>query len=157
MWQVSALNIAIVPFLRSFGLSIFGCTSSALVWLCTCHPWRLPLDGLVFSSVVANLYVSSYAGTITSLQLSRNDKALYSLNAVSFSTGSEPNPSWLTLDETHGVVYCVDEGLSVPNGSISSYKTSASGKLTPIDHHSVVRGPVSSVLYNGGKALAVAH
>lgn len=70
---------------------------------------------------------------------------------------SEPNPSWLTKDPNNNVVYCVDEGLSVPNGSLASYQTSPSGELTQIDRHSVISGPVSSVVYNKGQGLAVAH
>ncbi|PSS10799.1 hypothetical protein M430DRAFT_108136 [Amorphotheca resinae ATCC 22711] len=107
--------------------------------------------------MTTNLYVSSYIGTITSLQLTRHPDASYSLTQVAVNDGSYPNPSWLTRDEHNGVVYCLDEGLTVLDGSLASYKTSASGVLTQIDRHSTINGPVSSVVYNGGKALAVAH
>jgi len=117
----------------------------------------LPLSGLVTSAAAVNLYVSSYAGTITSLRLTQASNGSYSLSQVAVNEGSAPNPSWLTKDEYNDVVYCVDEGLSVPNGTLASYKTSTSGDLTQIDHHSVISGPVSSVVYNGGKGLAVAH
>jgi hypothetical protein len=117
----------------------------------------LPLSGLVTSAAAVNLYVSSYAGTITSLQLNQASNGSYSLTQVAVNDGSAPNPSWLTKDECNGVVYCADEGLTVPNGTLASYKTSASGELSHIDHHSVISGPVSSVVYNGGKGLAVAH
>jgi 6-phosphogluconolactonase (cycloisomerase 2 family) len=118
----------------------------------------LPLSTLLTTSTVAtNLYVSSYAGTITSLQLSQAASGTYSLNQVAVNDGSAPNPSWLTLDENTHVVYCLDEGLDVVNGSIASYSTSASGELTQIDRHTVISGPVSSVVFNGGKALAAAH
>ena len=109
------------------------------------------------SSLATNLYVSSYAGTITSLQLNQERDGAFSLTEVAVNNGSYPNPSWLTKDEHNAVVYCVDEGLTVPNGSLASYKTSKSGELTEIDRHSVINGPVSSVVYNGGKALALAH
>jgi hypothetical protein len=116
----------------------------------------LPL-GLVTSGATINLYVSSYVGTITSLQLSQHRNGSYSLNTVAVNHGSEPSPSWLTKDEFNDFIYCVDEGLSVPNGSLASYKTSKEGKLTQIDRHSVIKGPVSSIVFNAGKALAVAH
>jgi 6-phosphogluconolactonase (cycloisomerase 2 family) len=117
----------------------------------------IPLSGLVTSAVATNLYVSSYAGTITTLQLSQSADGSYTLNSVAVNDGSAPSPSWLTLDEDSGVVYCLDEGLTSPNGSIASYSTSPSGELTQIDRHTVISGPVSSVLFNGGKALAAAH
>lgn len=109
------------------------------------------------AACVSNLYVSSYAGTITSLQLSQSSSGSYSLTQVAVNEGSAPNPSWLTKDENNGIIYCLDEGLAVPNGSLASYKTSPSGELTQVDRHSVISGPVSSVVYNGGKALAMAH
>jgi hypothetical protein len=117
----------------------------------------LPLSGLVTSAAAVNLYVSSYAGTITSLQLNQASNGSYSLAQIAVNTGSAPNPSWLTKDEYNDVVYCADEGLTVPNGTLASYKTSASGELSQIDRHSVISGPVSSVVYNGGKGLAMAH
>lgn len=109
------------------------------------------------SVVSTNLYVSSYIGTITSLQLTQSINGSYALNILSVTNGSEPNPSWLTLDQTSGLLYCTDEGLSTPNGSLASYSASHSGKLSQIDRRSVISGPVSSVVYNSGNALAVAH
>lgn len=118
---------------------------------------RIPLSGLVTSAAATNLYVSSYIGTITTLQLSQCANGSYTLTSVAVNNGSAPSPSWLTLDGDNGVVYCLDEGLTTPNGSIASYATSPSGELTQIDRHTVISGPVSSVVYNGGKALAAAH
>jgi len=103
------------------------------------------------------LYVSSYSGTISTLQLSQNVNGSYSLSTIAVNTGSPPNPSWLTKDEYNDVVYCVDEGLSVPDGSIVSYSTSSTGRLTQIDRHHTPNGHVRSNVYNGGKGLAVAH
>jgi Lactonase, 7-bladed beta-propeller len=117
----------------------------------------LPLSGLVTSGVATNLYVSSYAGTITTLQLRQSAGGSYSLNSVAVNHGSAPSPSWLTLNEDIGVVYCLDEGNTSPTGSIATYSTSPSGELTQINRQSVISGPVSSVVYNGGNALAAAH
>lgn len=118
---------------------------------------QVPLTGLVATAAATNLYVSSYIGTITSLQLIEHVDGRYSLEEVSVSNGCEPNPSWLTKDEYSGVIYCADEGLNTVNGSLNSFHTTANGVLSQIDRHSVASGPVSSVVYNDGKALAVAH
>jgi Lactonase, 7-bladed beta-propeller len=161
MWQVIISNyFASLPsFLRSFGYSILAPVSDVCCWfkMRLSHP--LSLGSLVTSALATNLYVSSYAGTITSLNLNQERDGSFSLNEVGVNTGSQPNPSWLTKDEYNDVVYCVDEQLLGPplNGSLASYSTSKSGQLTQIDRHSVINGPVSSVVYNGGKALALAH
>lgn len=159
MWAVPTSNYfgSLPAFLRSLGYSILVPLSNACCWIKMRFWHLLPLSSLVTSSLATNLYVSSYAGTITSLQLNQERNGAYSLTQIAVNNGSYPNPSWLTKDEYNDVVYCVDEGLTVPNGSLASYKTSRSGELTQIDRHTVISGPVHSVVYNGGSALAVAH
>ena len=118
----------------------------------------VPLLGFVTYSTATNLYVSSYAGTVTSLQLTPTYKGAYSLRQVAVENAPGTSPAWLEKDEFNDVVYSLDEGLSGPNGSISAFLPSASGQLVEIGSPlSVISGPVSSITYNGGKALAVAH
>lgn len=161
MWQVPISNYfgSLPAVLCSFGYSILAPLSNACCWFKMHLSYLLPLTSLVTSGLATNLYVSSYAATITSLQLNRERDGSFTLKEVAVNTGSQPNPSWLTKDEYNDVVYCVDEELASTalNGSLASYSTSKSGMLTQIDRHSVINGPVSSVVYNGGKALALAH
>lgn len=124
---------------------------------------NLALASASFASAT-NLYVSSYSGAITSLKLSNSYNGSYVLEKTFSSNGSWPSPSWLTLAEgskdlnsTNRILYCLDENLSGGNGSISSYGTSPSGALTQIDRHSTITGPVSSIIYNNGTAMAAAH
>jgi 6-phosphogluconolactonase (cycloisomerase 2 family) len=121
----------------------------------------IPLGGLVTSTVAAvattNLFVSSYAGTISTLLLSPEDAGNFSLKTVSVNTVAQTNPSWLTKDELNGLIYSTDEGFSGPNGSVSAYSASNSGELTLLSRTPTLGGPVSSVPYNGGKGLALAH
>ena len=111
-----------------------------------------------FASVAAaaHLYVSSYIGTITTLDIAFRNHA-YELSTLSVDHAAPANTSFLLLHPPKNVVYCVEEGFGLPNGYISTYKTSRSGKLTQIDRHATLGGPVHQVAYNGGKALAVAH
>lgn len=118
---------------------------------------QLTLSTLVTSVAATNLYVSSYSGNITTLKLSRDSYGSYSLSATAVNEGCSPSASWLTKDEGNGIVYCVDEGFTSPNGTISSFSTSPAGDLTQLDHHLTLGGPVSSVVYNGGEGVAVAH
>jgi hypothetical protein len=155
MWQFPIFkNVALLPpFLRALGFSqttLDGPDPSMRLN-------RLPMGGLVTSAVATNLWVSSYMGEIASLQLSCLSKGEYSLTKVAVNDGSAPQPSWLTKNEYNDVVYCLNEDFAGPNGTIASYKPSANGVLTRIDIHNTIIGPVSSVVYNGGKALASAH
>lgn len=106
---------------------------------------------------IANLYVSAYSGVVTSLSLNCRGEGAYSLSPTGASAASAPNPSWLTYDDATGILYCVDEGFDVPNGSLASYSTSADGTLTLIERHVTPGGPVNCAVYNGGRALAVAQ
>ena len=106
-----------------------------------------------------NLFVSSYAGNITTLSLTENC-GKYNLAKTFYNSGCSPNPSWLTLDAHRGTLYCLDEGLTVPNGSLSSYLVNADGSLKQVQKASTISGPVSGVIYGnpaGQRAIALAH
>lgn len=120
------------------------------------------------------LYVSSYSGNTTTLDLSAAQTgaacsaggcggAISSgvplLRTVSSTNGCAGSPSWLTLDRTKPVLFCVDEGLTTAKGSLSSFATSAHGDLRRLDKVSTLGGPVSGVMYGKGRkrGLAVAH
>jgi hypothetical protein len=101
------------------------------------------------------LYVSSYAGTITTLNLTL-ESGIPTLNTLATTDGCAPNPSWLTLE--YSLLYCFDEGLGKPNGSLSSYQIQDGGGYFLLDRIDTISGPVSSVLYGEGRrGLAVAH
>ena len=60
------------------------------------------------SAAAINLYVSSYSGIVTSLQLTQSAKGPgiggYLLTSTASNNGSGPQPSWLTKDEYNGIV-----------------------------------------------------
>ena len=106
-----------------------------------------------------NLFVSDYAGNITTLELTAR-RGQYYLNEVHANPGCAPNPSWLTLDPNHGTLYCLDEGLYVDNGSLSSYTIGDDGALTRVSRETTISGPVSGVIYGnpaGERSIALAH
>ena len=109
------------------------------------------------SATAEKLWASSYAGTVSALEL--NGK---SLKAVSSSTDCGKYPAWLALDKGRNlqkpVLYCVNEGWDPPAG-FSSLSVSGN-KLTKISSLSTLGGPVSSEFYNQGQgkgAVALAH
>ncbi|KAB5523984.1 Lactonase, 7-bladed beta-propeller-domain-containing protein [Coniochaeta sp. 2T2.1] len=104
------------------------------------------------------LYVASYSGTVTILNLTATTSGSPSLQSVAFSPGCGPNPSWLTLDKATSTLYCLNEGLSSPNGSLASFGTSTNGVLTLKSNVTTPLGPVSAVIYgNGRSGIAMAE
>lgn len=104
------------------------------------------------------LYVSSYSGKVTSLNLTSATGAAGSVPAmkdIGSSTGCGDNPSWLTLDHANAVLYCVDEGFNT-GGALASLRTNSDGSLTSLNKVGTKAGPVSAVFF-GKKGLSMAH
>ncbi|KAI1265707.1 putative isomerase YbhE [Xylariaceae sp. FL1019] len=115
--------------------------------------------GLLGSASASFLYVTSYAGTVTTLNLvqSSTKRSTASLQTVATSTACGSQPSWLNLDFQKSFVYCLDEAWDSPNGAVTSFYTGANGSLTPIDRVDLIGGPVSIAEYGvGGSGLAIA-
>ncbi|KAM3074609.1 hypothetical protein ACMFMG_008039 [Clarireedia jacksonii] len=111
------------------------------------------------ATLTTNLFVSSYIGTITTLQLSQYTNGSYSLKTLSVNNGTLDNPGWLMKDPYNGILYCANEFLpdTISNGSISAFKVGDGGVLTALEKQETVNGPVNTVLFNGGKNMAAAH
>ncbi|EPE32514.1 Nitrous oxide reductase, N-terminal [Glarea lozoyensis ATCC 20868] len=102
------------------------------------------------------LHVASYSGNVTTFDLKRNDKGIYSLATLGVTNGSAPQASWLELDAKKKTVYGLDEAWSTPNGTITVY-SNKKNVLEISKKYTTLAGAVSTIVYNGGKALAVAH
>ncbi|KAI4717060.1 3-carboxy-cis,cis-mucoante lactonizing enzyme [Aureobasidium sp. EXF-10727] len=110
-------------------------------------------------TAATNLFVSDYSGDISTLSLTEHD-GHYSLTKTSANTGCAPNPSWLTLDTNHATLYCLDEGLEVNNGSLTSFTIGDDGSLTTVHREETISGPVSGVIYGNPavkRSIALAH
>ncbi|KAI1420931.1 putative isomerase YbhE [Xylaria sp. FL1777] len=112
--------------------------------------------GLLAGSTSATLlYVTSYAGTVTTLDLVEG--AATKLNTVASTTACGANPSWLTLDYSKSFVYCLDEAWGQPSGAITSFYTHANGSLLPLATADLIAGPVNIAEFGvGGHGLAIA-
>ena len=108
-----------------------------------------------------NLWVSSYAGTVTTLSLTQNiTAATYSLATTYTSTDCLNNPSWLLFNSTMRILYCVGEGLTSPAGTLSTFKAQKNGQLSVTNQVATIVGGVNTVQYgitNGSQYLAIAH
>ena len=89
-----------------------------------------------------NLFVSDYAGNITSFALTETH-GNYSLKQTFQNTECAPNPSWLTIDANRGLLFCLNEGLESLNGSMSSFTINGDGSLTHVKNQTTISGPVS--------------
>lgn len=116
------------------------------------------LVGLNCVAIASNLYVSSYNGNVDSLSVTETDSGLH-LSLIDSNTACAPSPAWLTWDDANHVLYCLDEGLIRPNGSISSFQTSDTGSLYLSERRVIPSGPSAGVIYDsGGKnMLALSH
>jgi 6-phosphogluconolactonase (cycloisomerase 2 family) len=99
------------------------------------------------------VYVSSYAGTVTTVNLTLPGTA----KSVSVNNACGPQASWLTLDRSHSLLYCANEGFDTSDGTLVSYNTTKNGTLLVLDAINTPGGPVHGVLFgeqNQGLALA---
>lgn len=170
IFMLSTGVTALVLFLLLISSLSFACFPSS-IYQHHHHPHKIMLAKslgaaglaslpLVTPTVATRLYAASYAGTVTTLNLTLSSglNSSASLEAISTSTGCSSSPAWLTLDASNSILYCLDEGLSTPLGSLTSFQTSEDGTLVQLDQISVISGPVSSVIYGeDGDGLALAH
>ncbi|KAI0431623.1 Lactonase, 7-bladed beta-propeller-domain-containing protein [Xylaria sp. FL1042] len=126
------------------------------MWKSVVFPAAAVTTGLLAGSTSATLlYVTSYAGTVTTLDLV--DGATSKLETVASTTACGANPSWLTLDYPKSFVYCLDEAWGQPTGAITSFYTNANGSLVPLATAELIAGPVNIAEFGvGGHGLAIA-
>ncbi|KAK4199686.1 Lactonase, 7-bladed beta-propeller-domain-containing protein [Triangularia verruculosa] len=99
------------------------------------------------------LYVSSYAGGITTYKL--GSKGLEQVGSISQICGT--NPSWQTL-VGEDQYYCINENWDQGNGTFTSAKLNADGTLAFVGNSSTHGGPVHIALYGeNGHGVATAN
>lgn len=123
----------------------------------------LGFQALLVSGVAAAthvLYAADYSGQVTSLSYTLGGSFL----ETSANQGCAPNPSWVTLDIDTNILYCMGEGLSTPNGSLSSFHANEEdndAQLYLVQNITTLDGPVNGQIYgsdpSGTRAIALAH
>ena len=115
---------------------------------------------LALTVSASKLFVSSYTGNITTLDLTERN-GIRKLSQIQVNHDCAPNASWLYLDSEHENLYCVDENFVGTNGSLHSFKLDKkSGALTHLKRSVIPLAPVHSTIYtspNGKQLLAIAH
>src|SRR3569833_2511233 len=104
-------------------------------------------------SSACRLMVAPDAGTVTTLELDGNK-----LRTVATSSDCAPSPSWLALDAAGSTLYCLDDGLARPIGTLSSYPVGADGRLSFLSIVVTLAWPVSSAFYcHVGRVISLAE
>lgn len=124
-------------------------------------PYALPLL-LASAASASNLFVSSYAGPVTTLELTRNASTKsYNLQTISSTNECAYNASWLLFEPSHRVLYCIGEGMdSSTRGGLTVFSAQADGSLKKTDQHDTPWGGVHAAIYGdkaGNRSLAIAH
>ncbi len=133
--------------------SVPGLSSAVSMWKSVLFPAAAGL--LARSTSATLLYVTSYAGTVTTLNLVEG--ATTKLETVASTTACGANPSWLALDYSKSFVYCLNEAWGQPTGAITSFYTHANGSLVPLATADLIAGPVNIAEFGvGGHGLAIA-
>ncbi|KAM0279933.1 hypothetical protein ACHAO9_011453 [Fusarium lateritium] len=110
------------------------------------HPITLRsfLTAAVFAAHcnAVNLFVADSGGNLTTLALTESQEG-FDLAVTSKSSECQANPSWLTLDKSSRVLYCLDRGgNAAPSGSLNSFSIEKGGALK---HIARVKAPASGV------------
>ena len=109
-----------------------------------------------------NLFVSSYAGNVTTLKLTQNASTKsYGLKTISSTNKCVYNASWLLFEPHHRVLYCIGEGLeSSTTGGLTVFSACDDGSLNKTDQHDTPWGGVNAAIFGnnkGNRSLAIAH
>uniref|UniRef100_A0A8H7K7J0 6-phosphogluconolactonase n=1 Tax=Bionectria ochroleuca TaxID=29856 RepID=A0A8H7K7J0_BIOOC len=108
---------------------------------------------LAYAANPTRLYVASYAGTVSTVELNNAGQ----LEVTATATECALTPSWLTLDQRKKLLYCTDRDLTSGNGTLNTFKTSSDGRLVHLSRVPTIPGTVSSVTYGkNANGLAIA-
>jgi hypothetical protein len=120
------------------------------------------LSASIAASTAAKLYVSSYDGNITSINVvipkDHSPASQSSLKAypIAINNGCAPSPSWLRLHSN--ILFCGEEGNPTPNISIfASFQTTFDGTLDLLSKVTTPNGNVNSAIFGNGTAIALAE
>jgi Lactonase, 7-bladed beta-propeller len=104
------------------------------------------------------LYLSSYTGAVTTLELRSSRHSGFSLRVICSTMICAPNPSWLTLDLDNSTVYCTEPGVtSGVAGSLHSLKILPDDSLLPLSSISTPIGAAHTAMYGTKQALGIAY
>lgn len=103
----------------------------------------------------ANIFVSHYSGTISTLNFDLPSDGTYSLS-INSSIAIGGQPSWMTWDSVSRTIYASDE-TTFGSGSLTAVSAASNGGLTQLAKAVAPGGGVANVIYGNGGYVAIAH
>lgn len=98
----------------------------------------------------ATLFAAQSSGDLSTLALTRQGKS-YNLSVTSNSRECGGNPSWLNIDSSQRILYCLDRGQSnATKGSLNSFRIGAHGVLGKIDTVNAAFSSVAAEYFEHG-------
>ncbi len=104
-------------------------------------------------SAMEQLFIASYAGTISTLQLVPELKT-YKLEERAITKTCSPTPSWITLDAQRRILYATEGGKS-GKGTLIAYRIQQDGSLVESSSVPVPVGAAYHVLYDDNNAIGI--
>ncbi|KAI6758526.1 hypothetical protein HG530_010766 [Fusarium avenaceum] len=111
------------------------------------------LTAAVFAATgnAVSLFVADSAGSLTTLALTESQKG-FDLSVTSKSSECQASPSWLTLDKSSRVLYCLDRGGNgATSGSLNSFSIGERGALKHIARVTAPASGVAGEIVNGAR------
>ncbi|KAF4441102.1 hypothetical protein F53441_12131 [Fusarium austroafricanum] len=102
----------------------------------------LSFAALAVPAHAVNLFVADYSGNLSTLTFTETQGG-YDFSVTSKSPDCQPSPSWLTLDKSNNVLYCLDRGgWGAASGSLNSFTIGEKGALKCVSR---VKAPLEGV------------
>ncbi len=120
----------------------------------------LCLLSLALQSEAATLFVASYAGTLTTIDVSGHASQGRNLRQITQSDACAipgSPPSWITLDAARDTLYCTNPGVDLPSGKLISIHVQRNGSLATLDTIDVPIYAAHSAIYNRGDTIGIAY
>lgn len=111
------------------------------------------LPSLLRTCFAANIFVSHYQGTISSLTFNTATNELTANSSLAIGG----QPSWMSWNPTTQTIYVADETAYFGSGSLTAVSAAANGGLTQLAKATAPQGAVANVLYGNGDYIASAH
>ena len=103
------------------------------------------------------LFVTSYEGVITTLELSTKSSGAKSLETIATCTNLGPHPSWLVMDAKRNLIWCTEAGMLTGNGTLWALSIQNDGSLLTVGSLSTPKGAAHAAIYGDNSSFAISY
>ncbi|OQV11258.1 hypothetical protein CLAIMM_15119 [Cladophialophora immunda] len=102
------------------------------------------------------LFLSSYNGTIYTLEFSQGPDPRQALTVIATTEACRPSPSWITYDPDRQILFGTSNDKESEQGAVKAFAVQADGSLVESGCVESPFGAAYHTIYHGGDILAVA-